>query len=341
MKFSIIIPVYNTQKYIAKCIDSIKKQRCNDYQVVLVNDGSTDNSLAVIKKCIEGDRRFSIINQENKGQYMARLAGINFSTGDYILFVDSDDEINEKTLEVLNSTIIETQNPDIIIYNASRSEKYDDALYNYGTPLNSCRIFREHEKEYLYSIIIKSHDLNSMCLKCFKRSLFNSTDVNYSNIQSIRNGEDLIQFLPLITKANNVVCLNHILYFYRINEHSASRAYSPSYFDSRKIIYIYLKDYLKKWGMDNDRNKRALGERMVNNTCDAIYNIRFADCSTQITKTQYILKSKWLFEILDNINLKKLKIANRLMVFAISKRSSFLILLLLRIRRLLDNSIRR
>ena len=76
MKFSIIIPVYNTECYIKGCIDSVKKQTYTDFQVILVNDGSTDRSLEIIQECIERDSRFMVVSQKNGGQFSARKRGI-------------------------------------------------------------------------------------------------------------------------------------------------------------------------------------------------------------------------------------------------------------------------
>ena len=96
-KVSIIVPIYNSEKYMEKCIDSILNQTLNDIEIILVNDGSTDSSLEIAERYKQRDKRVIIINQINSGPSIARNNGIKIATGKYIGFVDSDDYI-EKTM---------------------------------------------------------------------------------------------------------------------------------------------------------------------------------------------------------------------------------------------------
>ena len=97
---SVIVPVYNVEEYLEECLDSLKNQRFTDFEVILVNDGSKDNSQAICELYCEQDSRFHLINQENQGQSAARNRGVNASIGELITFVDSDDVISTKYLEV-------------------------------------------------------------------------------------------------------------------------------------------------------------------------------------------------------------------------------------------------
>lgn len=101
MKISVIVPVYNSEKYISRCIDSVLKQKYRDWQLILVDDGSIDDSLSVLKKYENLDSRIIAIHQDNAGPGMARNAGIANATGEYIVFLDSDDEITKDYLERL------------------------------------------------------------------------------------------------------------------------------------------------------------------------------------------------------------------------------------------------
>ncbi len=99
IKFSIIIPVYNVEEYLAECIDSILSQDYNNIQILCINDGSTDNSLKLLEKYAKKDRRIKIFSQKNQGQGIARNVGIKNATGDYIMFIDPDDWILPNTLK--------------------------------------------------------------------------------------------------------------------------------------------------------------------------------------------------------------------------------------------------
>lgn len=105
-KISIIIPVYNAEKYIAKCIESIVSQTYKNIEIILVNDGSIDSSLAICNRYKNQDSRVIVINQENEGTSSARNKGLKIATGEYIGFVDGDDTIESKMYEILMSTIL-------------------------------------------------------------------------------------------------------------------------------------------------------------------------------------------------------------------------------------------
>ena len=98
---SVIVPVYNVEEYLEECLESIRKQTYQDIEVILVNDGSIDDSQAICEHFCQTDKRFRLINQKNQGQSVARNRGVKESVGQYILFVDSDDVINTNVLEVL------------------------------------------------------------------------------------------------------------------------------------------------------------------------------------------------------------------------------------------------
>lgn len=103
-KFSLIIPAYNVEKYIKKCLDSVLNQTYNDYEIIIINDGSTDNTSKLLES-YKSSKKIKIINQENKGLSNARNTGVSNAKGDYILFIDSDDFIEKELLEILNKTI--------------------------------------------------------------------------------------------------------------------------------------------------------------------------------------------------------------------------------------------
>lgn len=102
---SIVIPVYNVENFLERCITSVLNQTFENIEIILVNDGSTDNSLRICQQYEKIDSRIFIINQENQGLSAARNSGINQARGKYICFIDSDDWIHEKYLEILYNDI--------------------------------------------------------------------------------------------------------------------------------------------------------------------------------------------------------------------------------------------
>ena len=112
MKFSIIVPVYKVEKYIRSCIESILNQKYSDFELLLINDGSPDNSGEICDEYARSDERVKVFHQKNRGVSSARNVGLENSSGEYILFVDADDILYPDALFILKKTI-ETANEDI------------------------------------------------------------------------------------------------------------------------------------------------------------------------------------------------------------------------------------
>lgn len=198
IKFSIIVPVYNTEQYLERCFDSILSQTYKNYEVIVVNDGSTDDSLNLIRKYKE----FICINQKNQGLSMARNNGIKKACGDYLIFLDSDDYIDNKLLEKLSKNI---KKEDIVRY---QSATIDDK--------NKIINFYENEFENLsgpeaFSIISGYNFIENAVLYAIKKDYWTSNSFSF-NIDKYH--EDFGVIPEVIFKASNVSSINYIGYYY-------------------------------------------------------------------------------------------------------------------------------
>lgn len=159
-KYSIIVPVYNSEKYLDDCLNSIFKQTNQDFEVICVNDGSTDKSLDILNKYKD---EIKIINQENQGVSLARNNGVKKASGKYIIFVDSDDTIENKLLEKID--IVSKNNPDLIRFGANRI--IDDKQREIKAPkfnnLNGKEAFKE---------IVKNEIIDSPCLYAYLKEFY-------------------------------------------------------------------------------------------------------------------------------------------------------------------------
>ncbi len=133
-KVSVIIPVYNTEKYLRQCLDSVINQTLTDIEIICVNDGSTDNSTNILNEYANNDSRIIVLSQKNSGAAIARNNGINNAIGDYLYFIDSDDYVDTTFLEKMYSKSLK-YNADICLcrrynYDALRDrlEQMNDAL---------------------------------------------------------------------------------------------------------------------------------------------------------------------------------------------------------------------
>ena len=112
IKISVIIPVYNIERYIGRCLQSVISQTLSDTEIIVINDGSTDNSLSIIEKYALKDKRIKIVTKKNEGLAFARKTGIENAEGDYILHLDGDDYLENNTLELLWDEAIKTSRYD-------------------------------------------------------------------------------------------------------------------------------------------------------------------------------------------------------------------------------------
>lgn len=119
MKFSIIIPIYNAEKYLEKCLDSVVNQTYNNYELILVNDGSTDKSQKIIERFSKKYDNIIFFSQKNSGQSAARNFALSKAKGDYIIFLDADDYLDLKLLEILNEYLLKYTNIDVLRFQAN------------------------------------------------------------------------------------------------------------------------------------------------------------------------------------------------------------------------------
>ena len=187
--YSILIPVYNTSKYLRQCLDSVLKQEIDDYEVIIVNDGSTDNSLEICNEYASIDSRFTVINQKNTGLLLTRRVGINYSKGNFLLFLDSDDFWQPDTLTEINSALFQYNYPDIIIFGINKVDNGGRFLGRVITDLPYGIITENRKyKDTILKILVSTDNLNSLCTKVIKREIVD-VENDYSSLAQLSYGE--------------------------------------------------------------------------------------------------------------------------------------------------------
>lgn len=202
---SIVIPVYNVENYIERCISSVLKQTFKEIEIIVVNDGSTDNSLEICKKYENEDSRIVLISQLNGGLSDARNTGIKKAKFPYITFLDSDDWIDETFIEVLYSSLI-NYNADISIveYDVVYKEKAKKKLRN-----NNRKVQIYNNIEAMTELFLDKRIKNYAWAKMYKKSLFN--DIVYPKGVYF---EDVYTTYKLFYKSNKIVKINQVLLHY-------------------------------------------------------------------------------------------------------------------------------
>lgn len=233
-KISVVVPVYNVEAYLEKCIDSILNQTFRDIEVILVNDGSTDRSGYICDEYAKIDKRIKVIHKINEGVSSARNQGISIAKGDYIGFIDSDDIVANNMYETLYSLCI-TNDADISSCRNIRFFNESDISSMYVSIKNS--ITRIYEKENIIKAYY-SGKLNEVAVwnKLYKKELFETIEFPKGRIY-----EDVSIMYKLYLSSNRLVEIEDTLYFYRFNPNSiTNKGFSSNRFD---IVNLYQEQY--------------------------------------------------------------------------------------------------
>ncbi len=266
MKFSILVPVYNVEKYLEQCVESLLNQTYKgEYEIILVDDGSTDSSGDVCDKYAKNNpEKIKAVHKKNEGLVSARQAGIEVANGEYSLFVDSDDFVENNLLEIIDKITNNNSDTDIVIfsmnyYNGTTKTPKKDLLRQKET------VFLKDDKKELYEALITTTFINSLCLKAIKTDILKNDPTDYSLYYDKNMAEDWFRSIHLITAAEKIVYINKHLYNYRTNEASISRSFRPETIDKKNTLYVYdrFMEYLPKWGMDTEEYRQKLNARWL------------------------------------------------------------------------------
>lgn len=287
---SIIIPVFNNEEKIRKCISTIVKQTYKNIEIIIVDDGSTDNTFSVCKLFSEKDPRIRIFHKNNEGVEKARLFGIEKSDGDYITFVDSDDWLSNNAIEVMVD-ILKRNNADVSMINYYRTVgekgilkiKSKNNIYN--NELISNELFID---EFLQSFCGWGHFPINVWGKLYKKSLIN--DIKISGLQY---GEDLCFNLQVLPKANLISTSSNAFYFYRWG--GVTTCIKEIIFDDAIAQYIFKLNYFKKY------NKKDCVEKANVELCN--FFITYLDGI--IAKYSYSIAKEKIALYISNIYLQK------------------------------------
>lgn len=229
-KFSIILPVYNAEKYLVRTIESVLSQSYTCWELICVNDGSTDESLSICEKYQNMDSRIVVINKENRGVSDTRNIGISNTTGNYILFLDSDDYFSSAYLEDL-AEILKNRKYDLVITN------HFDILSNgiqKSTPIDEQDFTNSQEILKLINFSVRQSqwrfegwygNLRTVWGKCFDTHLIKEYQLKFE--PSLKYGEDMVFLLEYLTKIDTAKLINKYYYYYdRTNLSSAMNSKS-------------------------------------------------------------------------------------------------------------------
>ncbi len=294
IKVSVIISVYNAGLFLNKCLESIAAQTLRDIEIICVNDGSTDNSLAILDEFAEKDKRIRIYSKVNEGLggASARNLGLEKARGEYISILDSDDffelDMLEKAVEKADST-----NADIVVFGGYEYDERTGNIYKVPSILNEKVI----PGKDIFSYLDCPSDIYQLSQgmawnKLFRRSFLETHNLRF---QKIKYTDDAYFTFAYMVLAEGIAVLREYLCYYRVNSGTNQTAGLANYPDSAYLPYMKLKDSLVEWGIYD-----AVKQSFVN--CAASFFRYFYDQINRFEAFKY-LHDKYRDEIFDLLDM--------------------------------------
>ena len=229
MEVSVIVPVYNAEKHLERCIESLRAQTLEAIEIIFVNDGSTDGSRRIIERHAERDDRIMLIDQPNRGVSAARNAGLEAAFGRYIGFVDADDEVAPEWFETLHAAA-ERHGTDAVIAEFAQGETGRPLSYPFPAGAGLDRSFIRGK---LLPYFVRSDSCNSVCNKLYRLSAVRRSGAAFP--RGVALGEDGWFNMLFFAAAESVVYLNYCGYRYRETEGSATRRWRERDYFARAL----------------------------------------------------------------------------------------------------------
>jgi glycosyltransferase involved in cell wall biosynthesis len=307
-KVTIVVPVYNTEKYLKDCLDSLINQTYKQIEIICVNDGSTDNSGLILKKYAQKDHRIKIFNQKNQGPSAARNKGIKESNGEYIEFVDSDDQLDRKAVEELLK-ITEKNSLDMLLFNLKPKLTSIQSKKQYENLKNYYKRSRHYNKivtgEEMFTEMVRMRDyLASPVLYLVKKEVLEKHGIEFFN--GIIH-EDNLFTLELLLRAKKVLHLNKELYIRLVRENSIVT--KPISTENLEGYFICIREILKLASQLNltKNTSEVLSDYLVSSLQGNLvkYSQQLQSSEVNTYKSKLSIEDRILFDLLTQTIVKE------------------------------------
>ena len=337
---SVIVPVYNVEKYLYRCVDSIINQTYENLEIILVNDGSKDSSGKICDEYQQRDLRIKVIHKENEGLGFARNSGLDIATGQYVTFIDGDDYIGQIHIERMYNLIKETGTDTCMgghtkVYTSSQIEH-----------VNVCggKVFFDDIKEQILPRVCgadnSGHDYieMSVCMVLFSNEIIQRNNLRFVSERELIS-EDLVFDFSYYPLSKGVCCGTMVDYYYCDNEGSLTTKYRADRFANQVKLYKNLEEVAENEGI------KYLCIPRLDTTLIAIarYSIKLEDKyekqnGHRMAKKQIrdICNNDLLKSVLKKYNDQGIKLTSRIVNYLIEKKRYTLLSFVMRIKNILD-----
>lgn len=267
MKISIIVPVFNAEMYIERCIESVLKQTYTDFELLLVNDGSTDNSRNICDAYAQKDKRIRVITKNNEGPSAARNSALKIATGEYIGFIDSDDWIDK---DMYNILVKSAQENDSDVVCSGYKYVVDSGIIN---TISMCAKLENYSLTTngvpVYEMFIRSkRGIFNVWNKLYKRDIIKNNNIFFPNDKM--SAEDCEFNLKIVKYASKYTFIPEALYNYYLSNNSLTRGYIKDCFQKHLDWRYMIEKYLPHEVIKNKENQMAMNKTTIH---DTIYSL--------------------------------------------------------------------
>ena len=338
---SIIVPIFNVEKYLSECIDSILSQTYENIEIILIDDGSTDKSAEICDKYALKDKRVRVIHKINGGVSAARNDALQQANGQLIMFVDSDDWINSETCETAVSTMQES-GADVVMWtyisenNGNQSPKI---IFGSDTIFEGTNV-KEKLHRRLFGLtgeeLANPELADSLCPvwgKLYKKELILDNNISFVDLSEIGTYEDGLFNIEVFSQVEKAVYLNKCFYHYRKeNSSSVTSGYRKDLFEKWQHLFDLMQEYIAENNLPSDY-QAALNNRIALSIVGLGLNIMSCDCSAtkKIRMIKEIIKSERYKKSYRDLCFTYFPVHWKLFYGCAKYRSAFGVFILLRI----------
>lgn len=269
MKISIIVPIYKTEDvFLRKCIDSLRNQTMKDIEIILVDDGTPDNCGAICDEYSMKDDRIVVIHKDNEGVSIARNVGVEKATGQYIMFVDADDILDQRACEVSFKAISKKES-DILIFKYTVSKELKSCTGNIEQVSDNKKQFQIAVIDSNYNIDNDEYPIASPWAKLFRRDFLCSNKIEF--FPHLKKAQDRVFMLHCLEFTKEIIFLDYMGYFYNEHPSSVCRNYNPKIKESTDKLVEIIDGFISKFHCSEQEFINASNSLKVNVTFEVIY----------------------------------------------------------------------
>lgn len=248
-KYSVIVPVYQAEMYLEECIESVLQQEEQDWELILVDDGSTDRSPQICDRYAQQYPKIKVLHKKNGGPISARCSGYGLACGKYIMNLDADDRLVSRALKTIDKHL-QQGTTDILVFGYQRMNRNGMLVSRYCNLPN--QTYTHGQKTALFEVLWREQAFNLVWNKVFCADLIQSRLHIPENLKQVADGEDIVIVTSLLVQAQTIQTIGDVLYEYRMISDSISKSFNFKKEKDFILSRFYLQEQLQRAGLWNE-----------------------------------------------------------------------------------------